>query len=261
MNPTNNNYYNEISVDINYISKVINRSMSMSGEIVSILNLLPILFTRYYFKYPIIYFDTEHKEYLKVPNISSFLIDTTKQYVICIDLHKQILLTTLEEYNKYKHSIDYTDINSLNINELIKSIDEKITRIPVIYYLSFRDKNQVMKILHDKIIFVYESTDYLVSREVLDMLYAETQDFIFTEDQTSKIIVKTDARHKLCFGDDYLCELLKDDLAIIIDTQDKLKDEYDTTQIPYSYHISELSKLDYPCNDQSFKFDSEEFQK
>lgn len=260
MEQKNNNMYNEINVDIKYINVILNRGIIIETDnIVTIINLVSVLYTRYYFKYPIILYNAESNTYTKIPTIYQIDFQNKNKYIICVDLHKQILIIPIKEFEKYNKSIKYKiSTCEKDFKFIFKKIDDSILNVSVNYILSY-DNDCKISIFHNKIYFNINQFKYEITRDVLDMLYAESQDFIFTKNK-SKILLRSEVRHSIYYESLHICDILKDDLAIILDTQDRLKREYETIQTSYNYMFVNKSDDDLKCkNNDDFKFNFDEF--
>lgn len=243
----------KVSEDL--IHKIIQRSTALVGNITDTLKTISLLYSRYFFRYSIIFYDSNKQHYVKVPSISSiFQLSNDNNYVLCIDIHKQVIVMEYYDYiSLHQRNVNFTHND---IDKIIQTIDSRIEHIPINYRLTYSYNDRIMKIYHDRLMFVYESREYLISRDIIDMMYAETQDFIFTEQHDTNINVVTETRHKLYHKKDFLCDLLKEDLASIMDIQDKLKKEQENIAIPYSkiLHNKKTNNTNI-----EFKYNPEEF--
>lgn len=247
-------------IDPNYIRDTIQKSINIVGDSIDVANLLTILYSRYFFIKPLIYFESNLNEYIRVHSISGFKVDNNIRCVISIDLHNQIIICPWSEYKRNYNKIDYRIING-NYVEILGHLDMHVPNTPVNYRLTLNTpQDKIMRIFHNKYLFVFESKEYEVSRETLDILYAETQDFIFTENVNSGIVVRSEARHSIFHKGEFICDFLKNDLALLLDIQEKLYREFIITQTPYET-TNIHSNTDNGDDKEQFIFDPNEFNK
>lgn len=216
-----------MNIDDNTINEqelinTISNSITMSVDI-SLLLITVNKFSRYFFqKGTIIYYD----DYAVMRYTNNVALNSEK-YVVCVSLRNRIIIMPLAHYDKnIKLPIKYEVNDENDLMNIISLIDETIFSIPVILYPSNVDLKKYISIFYNKICITVHSYTYEIPRSIMDMLYVEHEDFNPTTDANSEITVHTQARHQIFWEKEYIMDLLKSDIALITDTQDRLITEY-----------------------------------
>lgn len=183
---------------------------------------------RYFFNLPCAFIDIEKEIVIFKKEFPL----TPTNYIFAIKPHNRIVILTYEDFAK--HIKRFTSNTSYCVDKFepenfgfLKTCDNIALREPVIFYQQNIQRNpSVIKVYHNFIKLQVHSYEYEIPRKVFDMLYVETEDFCPTLEKDSKVVVKSSARHQLYWDSVYLTDLLKSDIGLICDTQDKLVVEY-----------------------------------
>lgn len=255
-------YKDFTKVNARLIVNTIQKGKLFLGECVDVINVINTLNNRYHFNKSLVFYKSDTDEYLRAPNvmfIKNEMISDAK-YVLSIDLHNRIILMS---YNSYQLLYNNTpEYNMGNIISLFEWLDNSSPDIPVKYILTSNYYPQLfINIYHDKYEFVFEGNKHDIDRSILEMMFAETQDFYFGNKE-SKIVVKTNTRHAIYHNKTFICDLLMNDLAFLLDAQDKLQQELENLKEPIEFPPVQVYLLVDDDNiNVPFSYNPNEFKK
>lgn len=196
------------------------QSVAIPVRLVDVASYLISLTSRYFFSSSILYLDDSCDRLRKYDKCMAVILQ--EELVLLVKPHDRIIIISKNAYVRFHHLHRYF-FNPAPIESYFPELDKMAIGCPVVWIPNPHNTKVFFSISAWAIVCHIHEAAYCIPRKVFEMLYAESEDFAPSESED--LIIKTQLRHQIYWKNYYLTDLLRTDVAIIIDTQNKLKQE------------------------------------
>lgn len=196
------------------------QSIAIPVRLADVINHLIALTSRYYFQSSILYLDDSCDKLRKYDK--RFVTVLQEELILLVQPHNRIIILSKDAYCRFNRFHRYM-FTPLAIESYYPQLDKIAIGAPVIWIPNPHNTKVFFSISAWAIVCHIHESSYFIPRNVFEMLYAESEDFAPSD--SDELIIRTQLRHQLYWKDYYLTDLLRTDVAIIIDTQNQLRKE------------------------------------
>lgn len=195
------------------------QAVAIPVKLADVIKYINALSSRYFFKSSVLYLDDSCD---KLRKLNRQVIMLQEELILLVKPHDRIIILTKEGYIRL-HKLHRYVFTQLPIDSYYPELDKMAVGIPLIWIPNPHNSKVFFSISAWAIVCHIHESAYCIPRNVFEMLYAESEDF--TPSDSDELIIRTQLRHQLYWKDYYLTDLLRTDVAIIIDTQNRLRKE------------------------------------
>lgn len=222
------------TADIKELGIFVRKSVIVKVESDFLIMLLNHLTSQYFFNKSTYYVDADMEFVYRKNFHAAEFKKTVDWYAVCIDLHNRIVVFNENEFLKHYQTPQYSVVvTSDDITLVDAKLNQFIEKRPVIFLFSQRDIKNCLHIYAKRIELWLHEKSYIIERSIIDMMYAEGENFNPTQDEKSDVFIHTEVRHQLYADKDtFVTDLLHSDLGLICDIQDRLIEELSYVPMP-----------------------------
>lgn len=199
-------------------------------SLTNLISFIKTLVSRYFFPAPTMFFDPASDKMRHFHLNNSVIL--SERLVMMVSIHNRIIIMPEDSYhhilkNRYCRHYGYQNscptLQHNSIESYFPILDRKALHKPVIWDFDPRDTKHFFSISSSLILLHIHQNIYEIPRNIFEMLYSESEDFSPTP--SNELVIKTQVRHQLFWQGYFLTDLLKSDVAMVIDTQNRLRKE------------------------------------